>query len=165
MMTGFSEYTAVYLKAAELFVGQEPAVVSTVLGSCVAVTMFHRHLVVAAICHALLPTYSEKTAHNFNGAERFRYVNRVIPEMVKQLQSYGAKPKEIEVKLFGGAEMFGRRDGERNTHSVGAQNITAAVKGIESEGLQLKIADIGGLFGRKILFHTHTGEVLLKYLK
>ena len=45
----------VYLKPGELHFATGPTVVSTVLGSCVSVTMFDRLSGAAAICHALLP--------------------------------------------------------------------------------------------------------------
>jgi chemotaxis protein CheD len=48
--------------------------------------------------------------------------------------------------------------------SIGRQNIEMAEKILLSEGLTLKAKDVGGTGGRKILFYTGTGEVLLKRL-
>ena len=45
----------VFLKPGEIYVGREPAEVSTILGSCISVTMFSEGLKLGAICHALLP--------------------------------------------------------------------------------------------------------------
>ena len=49
---------------------------------------------------------------------------------------------------------------------LGGQALTPAVKEriLESHGLKLTVADVGGSQGRKIFFYTHTGEVLLKRL-
>ncbi|MGA2108628.1 MAG: hypothetical protein ABSH25_13400 [Syntrophorhabdales bacterium] len=46
----------VFLKPGEIYVGEEPAEISTILGSCVSVTMFSKRVRVGAICHALLPS-------------------------------------------------------------------------------------------------------------
>jgi len=44
-----------HLQPGELLVTQEPQWVITLLGSCVAVTMFNARFRLAAICHGLLP--------------------------------------------------------------------------------------------------------------
>ena len=46
----------VFLRPGDVTVGKAPAEVSTVLGSCVSVTMFAERLKLGAICHALLPS-------------------------------------------------------------------------------------------------------------
>ena len=40
-----------------------------------------------------------------------------------------------------------------------------ALQVIEDERLVLAASSVGGKRGRKIYFYTHTGEVLLKYIK
>jgi chemotaxis protein CheD len=158
-------YEAVYLKPGELYIGQTSAMVTTVLGSCISVTMFHRQSRVAAICHAIMPTWREQTRSIFNGAEKYRYVNLIIPEMIRKIMQHGARLKEIEVKLFGGSDTFNDGINAARIQSVGSQNAAAAVKTIESIGLRFKVANTGGPWGRKIIFCTRTGEVLMKYLK
>ena len=44
------------LKPGELLICREPHEVTTVLGSCVSITMFNARLGLAAICHAMLPS-------------------------------------------------------------------------------------------------------------
>lgn len=153
---------AVYLKPAQLFVTQKPAIVTTVLGSCVSVTLFHQHLGLAAICHALLPQCREQPACTDCRTEKYKYVACVIPEMIQKIAKHCTDAAEIEVKLFGGAEMFASKN---INASVGWQNVESAVRVIETEGLRLKIADVGGLAGRKIFFNTHNGQVFMKRLK
>jgi chemotaxis protein CheD len=71
----------------------------------------------------------------------------------------------IEVKCFGGADMFARQIEGAGVASIGRQNIISAEKILSSEGLKLEVQDVGGFQGRKIFFHIHTGKVLLKRLK
>jgi len=48
--------------------------------------------------------------------------------------------------------------------SVAKQNVDLAMRMIKTEGLRLKNIEVGGLAGRKILFNTSTGQVVMKRL-
>lgn len=154
-MSASPELSTIYLRPGEIAIVREPTLISTVLGSCVSFTFFHSARGLAGICHALLPHGS--------GEEGFRYVNECGKHLLASFLAQGVRREEIEVKLFGGADMFeGRRGGA--PLSVGEQNLAAARSFIEEEGLRLRASDVGGRRGRKILFHSGTGEVLLKRL-
>ena len=162
---GNPEIPVIYLKPAELYVADKPTIVRTVLGSCLAVTMFNQRLGVSAICHALLPQQDLKESFNNHLSEKLKYVDYVIPKMLARMKSYDIKPDEIEVKLFGGADMLNPQTEQSRNQPVGKLNIKTAIKVLDAEGLKPKTSDVGGTFGRKIFFYTHTGEVLLKRLK
>lgn len=151
-----------YLKPAEMHMADSPSIVKTVLGSCVSITMFNHRLKVGAICHGMLPHCREKAVCKGRCAECFKYVDCSIRHMLEQFRSLGISHREIEVKLFGGADMFATGDGERET--VGAHNTRTALSIIEMEHLNLSKSDTGGGRGRKIFFYTHTGEIFLKRL-
>ncbi len=152
-----------YLKPGEMVVRTGPARITTVLGSCIAVTLFAPRLRAGAICHALLPVCKELDRCREPCRTPHKYVNCVVPEMVRALQRRGAATREIEVKLFGGADMFGPV--KRNDYlTVGRQNIHAAVQAVEARGLKIRLRDVGNSHGRKIHFFPHTGEVWMKRL-
>ena len=164
--TSLKELPVITLKPAELFISEQPAIVRTVLGSCVAVTMFDQRRGVAAICHALLPEGDDPSSHpSEKSSTSYKYVNSVIPIMVKRLLSYGADPKKLEVKLFGGSDMLSATIRKSHIRPVGKSNIDAVIQAIKAQDLHLKVSDVGGTFGRKLLFYTNTGEVLLKRIK
>jgi chemotaxis protein CheD len=85
--------------------------------------------------------------------------------MVRIFDRYKVRRSEIEVKCFGGADMFTCQIERPGVVSVGRQNIISTQKILHCEGLKLTVQDVGGLQGRKIFFYTNTGEVLLKRLK
>ncbi len=145
----------VYLKPGELFTAERPTIVTTVLGSCVAITMFVERLGVGSICHAMLPRNPPS-----NATDTFRYVDSSILYMIEELVAAGIRKDEVEVKLMGGADVLDRVDG--SPASVGQQNIEEAMGIIRKEGLKLAACDVGGELGRKIVFYVHTGKVLLK---
>jgi len=165
MIAEEKKLSVITLNPAELHVSTTPVIVRTVLGSCVAVTMFNRHRRIAAICHALLPHPNNNEPDTANYVENRRYVTCVIPEMVRTMRRHDILPQEIEVKVFGGSDTLGRSAGQESDHPVGRLNVKAVMEMLEAERLSLKTSDVGGTRGRKILFYTHTGEVLLKRLR
>ncbi len=86
-----------FLKPGELVIAEQPCVVSTLLGSCVAVTMVSRRIGVGAICHALLP--SCKAKDQCDCPERFRQVDCAIRGMIAEFVRRGVPCSGIEAKI------------------------------------------------------------------
>ncbi len=145
----------VFLKPGEIYISDIPTVVSTILGSCVAITIFNKRLGIGGICHAMLPNSPYEKEDS-----AFRYVDRSIKYMLKKFEEYGIEKNEMELKLLGGADVISRTNG--NSLSIGQKNIEIAINIIKKEKLMLMLSDVGGRQGRKIHFYTKTGEILLK---
>lgn len=92
----FGGLHTIILKPGEGYAGEKPSIVSTVLGSCVSVTMFCRNGRFGAICHSLLPEAASGTAGN-----EFRYVDSSMYAMLLHFDRRGVPREELEVKLFG----------------------------------------------------------------
>jgi len=150
-----------FLRPGEIVVSREQLRVTTLLGSCVAVTLFVPRLPLAGICHALLPV-CRSAAPCCNG-EAGRYVECAVQFMLEQFSQYGVLPGEIQAKIFGGSFMFDTLDGRRR--SVGRQNIEMALQVLQLYGVKVLTQDLGGPRGRKIIFDTLTGEVFLRRLR
>lgn len=144
----------VYLKPGEVYVARKPALVSTVLGSCVAVTMYSACRQFGAICHAMLPD-------NAGRAEDLRYVDTALRYLYAKVLEYDAG-NDLVVKLFGGAQVLdiGERGADRQT--VGDQNVMRAEAVLASLGLIIAARDTGGFRGRKLFFCTRSGDVFLR---
>lgn len=159
------ELPVIYLKAGEMHFSEQSVAVLTVLGSCLSVTMFHRKLAIGAVCHGFLPQCRGRQSCDDGCREGFKFVDCSIRKMLKLFDRFDVKRCELEVKVFGGADMFDTAPNGRGTFSVGKLNITTATKILEQEGLSIVSMDVGGTRGRKLYFHTRTGEVLLKRLQ
>ena len=155
-----------YLKPGGVFIAQEPTVVTTLLGSCVAVTMFHPRRRIGAICHGLLPSCREGDAGQCdrNCVFSFKFMDCSIRRMLEKFKAVGITPREMEIKLFGGADMFGVPETDDRRMTIGRQNVTITRQILDDERLPVLVEDVGGERGRKIFFYTHTGEILLKRL-
>ena len=148
----------IYLRPGEHFFTVTPAIVSTVLGSCVSITMHNPKDQLSAICHAVLPK-------EIIPGEPYRYVDSSIAAMLRIFDWYGVTKNDIEVKLFGGSDILPPSENSYQEMTVGKQNIFQAQKCFEREQLKLLAYDVGGTRGRKLFFHTHTGEIYLKRLR
>jgi chemotaxis protein CheD len=159
-------FQKVYLKPGELCVSREPAIITTILGSCICVTMFNYRKRTAAMCHAVQPSCRQQfLGCPDNCRERYKYASCVIPEMMYRLKKLGIQPFELETKLFGGAAVIGRNTDYGKQATIGQQNVEAALTCLEFHDIRLSKADTGGTHGRKILFDTRNGEVMLKKVR
>jgi chemotaxis protein CheD len=151
------------LQPGELFLARSPAILRTILGSCVGVTFWSARLGAGALCHGVLPRCPADLALAGGDSEGHRYVDFSIRYLARQFDALGASRRELEVKVFGGADVLpvGYRE---NRPTVGALNCKAAMEVLAEEGFTVSASDIGGVRGRRIHFHTGTGEVLLHRL-
>jgi chemotaxis protein CheD len=124
--------------------------------------MFNARLGLAAMCHAMLP--APKTHQEVEeSAMPFKYVSSAIPAMVAVFRRACLHPHEVEVKIFGGANVIAKTAFSERI-GIGSTNVHHARELLLQEGFQIKAANVGGLRGRKIIFNTLTGRVLHKHL-
>jgi chemotaxis protein CheD len=155
----------VFLQPGEICMADRPTVITTLLGSCVAVTMFSPQRGVGGICHGLLPSCrGEKPCRcDEYCLEGIRYVDCSIMRMLAWFRDNGIPREELVVKVFGGSDMLPYGESVKKA-TIGRQNIDVAFRMIEQEMLKLAASDVGGERGRKIIFSSSSGEVLLKRL-
>lgn len=157
------ELPQVYLQPGDIYVACRPAILKTVLGSCVGVTFWSPQLRIGALCHAVLPRRPPGLPPD-RTAENYRYVDHCITDLIGQLEGLGASRGKLQVKLFGGADVLPVRPDASVRETVGRQNRRTARQVLEDEGVTIFASDLGGTLGRTIQFHTGTGEVLVRRL-
>jgi chemotaxis protein CheD len=147
------------LAPGELHLTQRPMLIHTILGSCVGATFWSPRLGVGAMCHGVLPRCPESWPSGDSTVDCYRYVDYSIRYLTQKLYALGAKRNEVQVKLFGGADVLPTSNAPNAKPTVGALNCEAALQVLEQEGLPILAYDLGGTRGRKIRFCTRTGEV------
>jgi chemotaxis protein CheD len=152
------------LQPGEIYLARSPAILRTILGSCVSCTFWCGRLRIGALSHGVLPRCPVFLPQGFNLADGLRFVDFSIDYLSQQLDSLGARRDEIEVKLFGGADVLPTTDGS-NKPTVGALNCISALEVLEKKGFTVSASDLRGIRGRRIHFNTATGEILLQRLK
>jgi chemotaxis protein CheD len=155
------EIPETFLHPGEWKLVRSSTVLKTVLGSCVGITFRVPRLGIAAMCHPMLPHHSARSLPHQNPLTAGRYVDFIIPELGRKFENLGAQRREIEVKLFGGADVLTT---SKRGETVGKMNSDTAVNLIQEGGFCLLASHLGGDRGVFIEFHTGTGEVLLRRL-
>lgn len=142
-----------YLYPGGIFADPRPHRVTTILGSCVAVCLWDPVCRVGGINHYLLPLW------NGEGLPTPRYGNVAIDLLVERLLIFGCSRGRLTAKFFGGAAMWENSNG---LLSIGERNIDLARRTLERHRIPVVGADVGGEAGRKIIFDTGSGSVLLR---
>jgi len=150
----------IYLQPGEIHLARSPALLKTVLGSCVGVTFWSPRLEIGALCHGVLPRCPPTVV----SPEGHRYVDFAILELVRQLEMFGVRRDALQVKVFGGADVLPVSATHPWRKTVGYQNWHRALEVLFEQQLAVMASDVGGSVGRTIQFHTGSGEVLLRRL-
>lgn len=127
----------------------EPSRLTTILGSCVAVTLYSPRRRRGMLCHVVLPQ-SRNSSEN-----PAKYADTAIPYMLSKLRSEGISQGELTAKITGGACMFGTGQ----TSHIGDSNVEATVHALEVAGISIAARDSGGNTGRRICFDLATGLI------
>jgi len=152
----------VFLHPGEFYFADGPARIQTILGSCVAFTMRDPISGRAAMCHCLLPQMPKGEGNVDGKTEKFRYVDTSFEGMLHEFRIRGVPAERLEIKLFGGANVIKAMS---KTTAIGSLNWQQAKRSLQKLSLALSAHDVGGAAGRRLVFETVSGEVLVKRLR
>lgn len=140
----------------EFVVTDEPgAVLTTILGSCVAACIRDASAKVGGMNHFLLP--GDACADR---GESLRYGVNAMELLINALLERGAIRSRLEAKLFGGACVL-----EGVTNDVGARNARFAARFLDAEGISCVGHSLGGALGRRVRYWPLTGRAALQLLR
>jgi len=135
----------VFLLPGEMCVVEKPTMITTLLGSCVAVCVYNKSTGRAGMNHFSLDL--QDTAQDPHG----KYGDTSTTYLIQKLMSLDKSDGPYEAKIFGGAVVVGNLglgDG------IGADNINIARKVLNDFKIPIIEEDVGGNRGRKIYFNT-----------
>ncbi len=124
------------------------AVLTTVLGSCVAACLRDPLAGVGGMNHFLLPGAREATGR----VEIDRYGVHLMELLINELIKQGAQRARLEAKIFGGARMV------EGLSDVGARNAAFAKEFLQKEGISLVSENLGGTRGRRVEYYPISGR-------
>lgn len=140
-----------HLEPGGVFACGEPAMVSAVLGTCVAVCLHDRRLKIGGMNHFLFPK------PRAFGQSTDQHATVSIPALIKMMRKHGCRLEDIEAQIFGGSAHAGLS----GSGDLGAKNIKMARKILKKNGIRVVSEDVGGFKGRRLIFHTGTNEALV----
>ena len=146
----------IYLHPGQLYATGESAVVTTILGSCVAVCLYDPVMQIGGVNHFLLPVAGA------DGQTSPRFGNVAVPDLVARVVKLGAERERLQAKLFGGANVI-EAFRDRENH-LGTQNVRIARELLNAAAIPVIGEDVGGHKGRKLIFATDDGSAWIKEL-
>lgn len=157
----------VILNPGEFWVGDARYIVKTLLGSCVAIVLWHPQLRYGAMSHFILPSRLSGHAHARDAVltqgqkPDGKYADEVIVLMVTELRQAGIDERDCTARVFGGGNMF---PNQRMTEEmrVGQKNGDAARRLLKTRGIQIVAEDLFGIGHRQVIFDIASGAVWCK---
>ena len=156
-MSQLNQLRTVNVRPGDLHVTRKNILLETTLGSCVSASLWCKRLCAGGLSHGVLPRGPSEI--DSGDPDAFRYVDLAIRHLVRQFERIGAAREEIQVKLFGGADVLPVLSAREGRPTVGSLNCRTAVETIQDLGLRVAASDLGGTRGRRIQFWVATGEV------
>lgn len=133
-----------------IYVTKTPTLVSAVLGSCVAVTLFDHNKGFGGMNHFQYPRTDDRRQATA------RFGNAATYALVQSMLHYGSKPRHLEAQIIGGAY-----NPEISPEDIGRENILAAREVLRKLKVPSVSEDVGGQKGRKVVFNTATNEMVV----
>jgi chemotaxis protein CheD len=152
------EQELVTIHPGEYFATADDTIISTVLGSCVAVGIYDGEEKVGGLNHFMLPgDYGRSELIRSPNAKYGMYAMELL---INDLLKIGARKAALVAKVFGGGAVLHFSGGSGS--KIPDSNIQFAFEYLEKERIPVLASDVGGREPRKIFFFAQTGKVLLK---
>jgi chemotaxis protein CheD len=149
----------VYLKPGDFCFGEGMLRITTVLGSCVSITLWHPRFLHGGMCHYMLP---HRQQPRDNEEPDGKYADEAMLLFMRELQKRNTKPSQYQVNLYGGGNMFS--EPSPKGMDIGQQNIDIAHRLLKEYGFTVSYDHLGSFGRRKIEFDVWNGEVSLIHI-
>lgn len=155
MADGGSSVGEVFVPMGKWAVAPAPALIRTLLGSCVGVVLYDRVAKIGGVAHVVLPDSRGDTS--LPG----KYADTAIPGMIADLERLlGRKTQgRLVAKIAGGASMF---HSTTPTLNIGKQNNEAVERILAALGIPILARELGGEAGRRLTLDTRSGAVSVR---
>jgi chemotaxis protein CheD len=147
---------AVKVLPGEYFVAAEPLLITTTLGSCIAVCLWDRVRRVGGLNHFMLPDGGDGGGGDASG----RYGGFAMELLINAMMKRGAARGALEAKVFGGGQVVGGM----SSLNVGQRNAQFALDYLRAERVAVLAQDVGDIYPRKVCFLPQSGKAMVKRL-
>jgi chemotaxis protein CheD len=146
--------------AGECMAAPEGSIIATLLGSCVAVTLYDSRNKIGGMNHFMLPAPpASADAHRLTTG---KYGIHAMIQLINQVIGLGGCEHCLTAKVFGGGHVLGisKDDGK----ALPDENVRFALSYLRDRNIPVEATHVGGNRGRKIYLDTRSGKVMLKTL-
>jgi chemotaxis protein CheD len=134
-----------------------PALIKTMVGSCIAACLIDPAARVAGMNHFMLPAPKSRE----DPMDRARFGVHAMDLLMGAVHKAGGDRRRLVAKIFGGAHVLRL---ERTVTSVPQQNIRFIEEFLAAESIPIVGWDVGGDLPRQVHLETDTGTVYVKRL-
>lgn len=149
--------TTVIIGQGDVFGSDSPCVISTTLGSCVAVCLFDAVRRIGGMNHVVVPTRLLAAKRDTRGAKL------AVTSLIERMLQLGGSLPDFRAKILGGAVPTWA--GAGSPFAVGASNVEEVRLVLAHYGVPVVGEHIGGPDGRKIWFDTASGDVTIRPIR
>jgi len=151
----------IVIQPGEYYVTNKDEIIATVLGSCVSVCLKDERNGVGGMNHFMLPgDFSQEDVFTSQSARYGMYAMELI---MGDLIKLGGDRQQLTAKVFGAAHVLDSV--AQSQTSVPEANLKFVKAFLSMEGIKVLKSDVGGIYGRKVLYLPKSGKVFVKKLK
>ena len=147
----------IFLNPGEFHFGDGNTRISTLLGSCVSITLWHPRRRIGGMCHYMLTERKRPANAPLDG----RFGSEAFGLFLQHVEAAGTRPGEYQAKLFGGGNMLSGPAGGRL--QIGPRNVAHGRQLLASRHIALLAEHVGGSGRRKLHFDVWSGDVWLAF--
>lgn len=158
----------IVVHAGELVFGKGKKPIFTLLGSCIAITLWHPRHRFAGLCHFALPDKPPEAPNKLDA----RYARDCLKLFEKAAADRGTQLKEYRANIFGGGNMLHKHataaglsgiEAEWEKQPIGEKNAAVAFELLLDVNCKILKVDVGEFGYRKVYFDPYTGETYVEY--
>jgi chemotaxis protein CheD len=151
-----------YLNPGDMYFGGD-VLVETLLGSCVAITLWYAAARKGGVCHFMLPDRQSPRrlavyARDLDG----RYGREAWLWLQQQSRAHGLRLEQAEIGLYGGSRAL-ELGHVRGAAHIGRRNIECAEACLREVALVPRVRDLGGDGHRVLRVDLVTGRVSVRH--
>ena len=151
----------VFLQPGEFYFGEDRTRIRTLLGSCVAITLWHPTLHVGGMCHYMLPRRPRRQGWEDESIDG-RYAEDAMKMFLREIHRTRTRAAEFQVKLFGGGRMFRAANAVERRQTIAEANVDFGRSAIAQCGFRLSAEDLGGIGHRNVILDVWSGDVWVR---
>ena len=157
MISQSADVTEVFLNPGDFHFGEGMTRISTLLGSCVSITLWHPRRRIGGMCHYMLTERKRPANAPLDG----RFASEAFELFLQKVNAAGTHPAEYQAKLFGGGNMLEGLSGGKI--DIGPRNVAYGRQLLAAQNISLVAEHVGGSGRRKLHFDVSSGDVWLAF--
>ena len=131
-----------------IVVTQEPSLICSVCGNGVVITVWDKAKRSGGMAHCIYPRADKRKATNYSA-------DVAVAQMLKKIFDLNSRPSDVDAQIIGGGSCGNLARGRAQ------KTINAVKKTLRKYGVTVVSEDTGGCVGRKVIFDTSSGDILV----